>query len=496
MHAILTPDQMRALEQRAFSQGVSSLLLMEDAARAAHQAMARILGGTAGKRILYLVGCGNNGGDGLAMARLCLADGGKPEVLLVGEPCTPDAKTNLAYAQALGIPLLKWDPDHAEGMSPPNAVVDAVFGIGFHDSLPPGVARLAEIVAGWQVPVFAVDIPSGMDGLTGEVHGAVFEATHTLALGHLKLGHCLSPHLDAMGELQLVPLAIPQSAYEALKNVQLVTALDAADLAKTLPHRPRNAHKGISGRVLLYMGSWGMAGAAGMAALACLSAGAGLLTIACEAEIIPVLQALAPNAMCLPIEQAVKSPPPFDVLAVGCGLGQGDRVWENLLVLWQPDKPSVWDADALNLLAKHQIRLGERAVMTPHPGEAARLLGCEVREVTHNPLDAARRLQEAFGATVVLKGAASVIQDASQTSLNIIGSPALAKGGSGDALAGIIAGLLAQQPHKPPFESARTACLWLGTAGQRAAGQYGVHSVLTGDVIACMKEAAVSGFPA
>ena len=489
MQAILTPDQMRTLESTAFSQGVSTLLLMEEAARGAHDALADILQGVKGRDLLYLIGSGNNGGDGLAMARLCKQDGGHPRILLVGEPKTPDAKTNLRYAQALGLPMMRYTEDQdVTVFRRPDAVVDAIFGIGFHGSLPAGLYPLVQVVKAWQVPVMALDVPSGLNGESGQVVGEAFQASRTLAIGHLKTGLCLC-RTEQVGEMRVIPLHLPKAAYPDPCHSGWITALEEKDLPLLLPRRPRNAHKGSAGRVLLYMGSLGMAGAAGMAAQAaeaCLRGGAGLVTLACEPEIIPILQTLAPNAMCLPVQEAIKHPPAHDVLALGCGLGQSEEVWENILALWNKDKPSVWDADALNLLALHPMNLGEKAVMTPHPGEAARLLQCEINEVLTQPLEAAKQLQDKYGGTIILKGATSVIQDSRRTALNLVGSPALAKGGSGDALAGIIAALLADSMGDAPFEAARTACLWHGMAGKEAAKGMNERSVLTSDVIACL----------
>ena len=492
MYTVVTPQQMRELEARAFSLGVPSLLLMEDAARAAQQIIAQELHGVKDKDILYLAGKGNNGGDGLAMARLCLQGGGKPRVLLLGMPETPDAQSNLSYIKALNIPVALLDEPAAQEslLRAPDAVVDAVFGIGFHGCLPAALAQLSTTIADWQVPVFAVDIPSGMDGQTGRIAGGVIAASHTLAIGHLKTGHCLSPHLDALGKVHLLPLGIPEAAYQALKGQSVLAALEAGDLPGRLPARSRNAHKGDTGRVLLYMGSAGMAGAAGMAALACLRAGAGLVTLACEPGILPILQTLVPNAMCLPVEQACTTTPRHDVLALGSGLGQSEGVWEHILALWHPDRSSVWDADALNLLACQPMKLGDRAVITPHPGEAARLLDVPLAQILNDPLGSAQALQKRYDCTVVLKSACTVICDRQRTALNILGSPALSKGGSGDALTGILAGLMAQQPDASGFETARTACLWLGLAGRLAEENYGIHGALTSEVIACMYHAA------
>ena len=491
MRLILTSNEMRLLEQRAFAQGAPSLLVMENAARAAHAELQNLLGDVNGKDILYLIGPGNNGGDGLAMARLCFLTGGRPRVLLTGQPKTPDALTNLSYVKALKIPILEWTQDEGESipLPKPDAVVDAVYRTGFHGLLPPPLQRLAGIVNKWVVPVLAVDTPSGIDCLTGDAEGEIIRASVTVTLGHIKTGLCLCRRLNLIGELRPVSIGLPPAAYQALESEKLLSALEPGDLKSRLPKRAKNAHKGDCGRVLLYAGSMGMAGAAGMAAqaaLACLRAGAGLVTIACEEEIIPILQALAPNAMCIPVRKAVSDPPKYDVFAVGCGLGQSEEIWNNIIALWQKNTPSVWDADALNMLARHPMVLGEKSVMTPHPGEAARLLGVTAEEVIADPLKAARALYAKYGGTVVLKGAVSVIDKGEEQALNLVGSPALAKGGSGDALTGIIAALIGQSPEKSPFEHARTGCLWHGMAAQEAARQLGVLSPLTSDVISCL----------
>ena len=496
MRLILTPRQMRALEARAFELGLPSLLLMENAARAAAEALKDILGGAAGRDVLFLIGGGNNGGDGLAMARLWALMGGRPRLLLLGNIKTPDAQANLGYAQALGLPGRAWPGDSGEqdDLPIPDAVVDAVYGTGFHGGLPGQAASLFRIVNAWQVPRVAVDIPSGVDSASGRAADGAFRATHTLALGHLKTGHALARPLDILGEVQVLPIGIPKQAYDTVRNGDTLSALEASDLAARLPRRARDAHKGDNGRVLLYMGSMGLAGAAGLAAsaaLACLRAGAGLVTLACERDIIPIIQALAPGATCLMIDEAIKAPPRHDVLGLGSGLGQSEQAWRNILALWDSDKPSLWDADALNMLAARPMKLGEKAVMTPHPGEAARLLGCDFNSVTEDPLGAARELRAQYGCVVVLKGAHTVIFDGAQTAINLVGSPALAKGGSGDALAGVIAALLAQNPQGNPFEAARTGCLWHGLAGQLAAGEQGLLSALTTDVIACLGQAAL-----
>jgi NAD(P)H-hydrate epimerase len=252
-----------------------------------------------------------------------------------------------------------------------------------------------------------------------------------------------------------------------------------------------NAHKGDCGRVLIYAGKMGMAGAAAMCAQAAVTAGAGLTTVACEKEIIPILQTLVPNAMCVDIRDAIKHPPAYDVFAVGCGLGQEEETWGNILKLWNPGKPSVWDADALNLLAKHEMKLGKNAVITPHPGEAARLLNLPMEKIMGDRLAAAQALAEKYDCVAVLKSDVSVIcrmddDGKPEYSLNAVGSPALAKGGSGDALTGILA---VQLCATYPLRAAGLACLWHGMAGIVGEEKYGQRELTTEQLISCLHDA-------
>ena len=254
--------------------------------------------------------------------------------------------------------------------------------------------------------------------------------------------------------------------------------------------RSISAHKGDCGRVLIYAGKLGMAGAAAMCAKAAVTAGAGLTTIACVKEIIPILQTLVPNAMCIDIHDAIKDPPAYDVFAVGCGLEQSEETWQNILKLWDPKKPSVWDADALNLLSKHDMRLGQNAVITPHPGEATRLLNWTMETVLNDRLTAAWALADAYDCTAVLKSDVSIIcktrGDKPQYMLNTVGSPALAKGGSGDALTGILA---VQLCTAYPAYAAAMACLWHGMASVVGEEKYGQRELTTDQLISCLHEA-------
>ena len=464
MKRIVTPEEMRQIEQAAFEKGVSSLLLMETAAR---QAFLRLQALTPkGGRVFFLCGPGNNGGDGLAMARMWRQAGGDSRVIMPREPSTPDAQTNLRYLQAMGVPF-------ADAIDRADGLVDALFGTGFRGAIDPesAMGRLIRSANAAGCPILSVDIPSGMDGLTGQVKGACVKATETITFHAAKRGLIFTPRPELTGRLTVADIGLASDT----------GFLWADDLNELLPPRPATAHKGDCGRVALYAGSLGMAGAAVMAARAALRAGSGLVTVLCDQDIMPILQAAVPNAMCREIGDA----PQADARLYGCGLKENGDTWRRILALHDENIPEVWDAGALNLLAREPMPLGENAVITPHAGEAARLLGWAIPRVTEDMPAAALALRQKYRCHVILKSHVSVICAADGTlAVNTAGSAALAKGGSGDALAGILTSLLGQKMAFLPAMQA--ACLWLGQAGQRAGEKHGLRGALTGDVIDCM----------
>ena len=470
MRYILTPQQMRDAEQAAFQAGVSPLLLMETAARAAFEQLKALLPG--GGRVIFACGPGNNGGDGLAMARMWHAAGQEAVVVLPAAPTTADAQTNLRYAQALGIPIV----DRITG--PADAAVDALFGTGFHGAIRAGsvMGELVEAINGLGCPVLSVDIPSGMDGLTGHAAGLCVRADQTVTFHAAKQGLIFTDHPGLVGRLIVADIGLAPAP-----------GIPWPDrLSELLPPRAANAHKGTCGRAVLHAGSPGMAGAAVMAALGCLRAGAGLVTVVCPREIVPILQTAAPNAMCRAAEE--RSDLRCDARLLGCGLAETEETWRELARLHDESTPEVWDAGALNLLAAHPQALGPNAYITPHLGEAARLLGKEIPAIAADLPAAARALSEKYRCNAVLKSHVTVICSwDGALAVNTAGSPALAKGGSGDALSGILTALLAQGLRGQ--SAMRAACLWLGRAGEIAAEKYGVRSALTADVIACLGDA-------
>ena len=502
----ITPANMKALETRFMDEyKIPGALLMEHAALGVAEAIARYTDkGTA----VFLCGPGNNGGDGYAAARLWKAMGGTSMIVEITADARGDALLNRNLAVMANIPV--YHTDDLDAIPPCDVIVDALFGTG----LSRAVDGDAEALIHWAndraefhgCSIIAVDIPSGIDGTTGEVHGwEAIRATETVTFHRIKQGLLLGNAPDYTGKITVQPILIPEGCdidhdYDGLE------ILSPASLAERF-RRSQTCHKGDFGRVVLFCGSRGMAGAAALCANAAMRAGAGLTTILCRESLLPILQTLSPGAMCavLPekdgllqpeaIEIARKTLDRADAACIGCGLGQSTDAMPILRLFAQAECPVVWDADALNLLAKHEdlLPLKEADVITPHPGEAARLLDCDVDEVAEDALAALDRLHDLCGCTVLLKGARSLISNSMESYCNLHASPALAKGGSGDVLAGIITALLARRHVEADgsrlsgVKAAAYGALIHGLAGIRAAKLRGENCTLPTDVVDCIR---------
>ncbi|MBR4877188.1 MAG: NAD(P)H-hydrate dehydratase, partial [Rhodocyclaceae bacterium] len=453
----ITPADMKALETRFMQDhAIPGALLMEHAAIAVCDAIAHYADkGTA----IFLCGPGNNGGDGYAAARLWQARGGQAHIIELTATAHGDALLNRNLAVMAGIPIRN---EETYGDTPRcDVIVDALFGTGLSRAVDGFAATLihwANDEADRGTPIIAVDIPSGIDGTTGTVLGwDAIRATETVTFHRIKQGLLLGDAPNYVGKITCAPL-LTLAAYEGDADYDGLSICTPETFPADLFDRRPTCHKGDFGRVVLFCGSRGMAGAAALCANAAMRTGAGLTTILCRESLLPILQTLAPAAMCavLPekngqlqpetIEIARKALDRADAACIGCGLGQTSDVLPILRLFTQADCPVVWDADALNLLAKTDgiLPLKETDVITPHPGEAARLLDCDVDDIAADALSALDRLHDLCGCTVLLKGARTLITDGMETCCNIVGSPALAKGGSGDVLAGIITALLAR----------------------------------------------------
>ncbi|MDP2228870.1 MAG: NAD(P)H-hydrate dehydratase [Moraxellaceae bacterium] len=436
--------QCRELDRRAIAAGTPGYVLMQKAGEAAFQYLREHW--PAATRIVVLVGRGNNGGDGYVLARLAWDQHLDVRLLTVGEHELLKGEVIAAASDATRarVPESSW----AGTLPEADIYVDALFGTGLNRP-PTGdfPAAIAALNASGK-PVLALDIPSGLVADTGHAPGAVVQATATITFIALKTGLLTGRGPTLTGTLELTDLGLPASLAEGLAPV--ATRLSAMSLPGWLPRRARDAHKGDHGHVLVIGGNYGMAGAVALAGEAALRCGAGLVSVATRPEHLMMLNARRPELMCHGIRQASDLAPLLaraDMVVLGPGLGHDD--WGSALygAVLDSAKPLVLDADGLNLLATMPDDLYPTPalrILTPHPGEAARLLGIDTASVQADRPAAAQALRERYESSIVLKGAGSLVADDEGLALCAYGNPGMAGGGMGDALAGIIGALLAQ----------------------------------------------------
>ncbi len=507
----ITPAEMKELEARFMQEtGVPGMLLMEHAALGVVEALARHVPQTA--RVLFLCGPGNNGGDGYAAARLWQMRGGEAAIWEVTADQKGDALTNrrLAVCDHTAIPVYAADEDPDADAY--DAYVDALFGTGLSRPVEGWAGRMIHRVFDASCrpgakPVIAVDIPSGLDGTTGEILGevgyGVIPATETVTFHRPKQGLLLQAGPEVTGKITVWPILIPAGG-KIDSDYDGIECISPEELAGTFRRNP-TVHKGDLGRVVLFCGARGMAGAAALCANAAMKAGAGLTNILCRESILPIVQTLAPGATCtvlpekdgmlLPesVELARRALERADAACIGCGLGQTPDAMPILRLFAGATCPVVWDADAINLLARHEelLPLKEEDVITPHFGEAARLLDGDAEDLTFDPLGTLDRLHELCGCIVLLKGARTLITDGANRFCNLFGTPAMAKGGSGDVLSGILTALFARRCDADvgmaPVRRVAYGALIHGLAGLRAEKKHGEDGVLPTDLIDCIR---------
>lgn len=482
--ALYTAAQARALDHDAARFGVGSYDLMQRAGWAAFAALRRRW--PEAVRIGVLCGPGNNGGDGFVLARLALEAGMAVYVLAPTTPGRGDAAQARAALLEAGGRIEPW----SEALPPADVYVDALYGIGLNRAPEGEAAALIEALNVSGVPVLALDVPSGLDADSGHAPGVAVRAEATMSFVAWKRGLFTGQAPDFCGELELATLDLPDALYAAhAPDARLLTA-------EALPPRARGGHKGDYGRVLVVGGDHGMGGAARLAGEAALRVGAGLVEIATRAEHVAPILAARPELM----PRAVDGPQALaasceraDVIALGPGLGQGawgHALW--LTALLDAQRPLVLDADALNLLAREPRALRDAAVLTPHPGEAARLLGCDVAVVQRDRYAAVRTLAQRYAAVTVLKGAGTLIASPSgDVAVCRWGNPGMASGGMGDVLTGVIAGLMAQ--GQAPWHAACLGVALHARAGDLAA-EAGERGLLASDLFAPLR-ALVNGQP-
>ncbi|MFC0711888.1 NAD(P)H-hydrate dehydratase [Azorhizophilus paspali] len=458
--------QVRELDARLIAAGTSGFELMRRAAHAAWRALRRRWP-EAGAATVF-AGRGNNAGDGYLLAALAQRAGWRVRVLAVGDPQQLQGDAALARDEArqAGVAIEPW----SECAALDGVLVDALLGTGLGGSVREPYAQAIRQINASGLPVLAVDIPSGLSADTGCALGVAVRAGLTVTFIGLKLGLFTGEAPDHVGALVFDDLAA--DPYIVAAQPVSTRRLAVGGVACLAP-RPRTAHKGHFGHVLVVGGDLGLGGAALLSAESALRAGAGLVSLATRDVHVPAALARRPELMSRGVEsanQALALMTGADVLVVGPGLGQ--EAWGRSLLSAAAglDRPQVWDADALNLLAAGAVGAPARGVLTPHPGEAARLLGSDIGAVQADRPAAAVALARRHGAVVVLKGAGSLVADPQgRLALCDHGHPAMAGAGFGDVLAGLVGALLAQGLE--PFEAASLA-VWLhARAGERLGAQ-------------------------
>lgn len=501
---VLTAAAMRDVDRRAIDElGIPSLVLMENAALGVVEALTERFPRT--ERVAVLCGPGNNGGDGLAIARHLSCRGYELLVRLhdFGRTLSADAAIQLGILERMGLCVERAAPGEggqraAGAVAGYDLLVDALFGTGLARPLDGEAAELVLALDALRLPRLAVDLPSGLDGDRGAIVGPSLRADVTVTFAAPKVAHVLSPAAERVGDLAVADLGIPGWLVEEAPGG--FGLLLGEELAGLLPPRAPESHKGTYGHLLVVAGSPGKAGAAILAARAAVRAGAGLVTVACPAPIAGevdlgslesmtlALPATAAGGLSLaalaPLLAAVRE---RTAVALGPGLGDDPETFEVVRrVVAAADRPLVLDADGINAWAGRAGELAGRpgpTMLTPHPGELARLLGCPVEEIGADRLAAARRAAEATGAVVALKGHRTVVATPwGEQHLNTTGNPGMASGGSGDVLTGLAGALLAQG-----LETAAGADLAVhlhGLAGDLAAAELGGPAVPATELLA------------
>jgi NAD(P)H-hydrate epimerase len=510
---------MRELDRTSTERlGIPSLVLMENAGRNVVRVLRQKFPHLDQEQVVVLCGKGNNGGDGFVVARHLAKRGHAPRVALLADPATlaGDARTNYSILLKSGVsPAVvrneeEWKSYRKE-LASTTLLVDAILGTGLSG---PVQGFLLEVIRDvnatlTQVPMIAVDMPSGLPSDAAHPCGESLRAECTVTFTAPKWSQVLSPACERVGELIVTPIGTPESLFENDPAIFL-NLLGHEDLEPFVRKRRPDTHKGDFGHVLVVGGSRGKSGAAALSGLGALVAGAGLATVATASSVLPAVASASPLLMTEPLaetEAGTISLRAFDygrfaavagdksVLAIGPGLSTNPDTVEFVrrVIKEFPQLPLVIDADGLNALAGAAELLngaGRKLVLTPHPGEMARLTGLSTQRVQARRVDLAREFAMQRQVYLVLKGNRTLIAEpAGQVYVNPTGNPGMATGGTGDVLTGMIAGLLAQHPEAPPEKLVCAAVYWHGAAGDRAAARLGELSLTATDLLAAVPKA-------
>jgi hydroxyethylthiazole kinase-like uncharacterized protein yjeF len=498
MALLVTAETMRLLDRTAIEEyGIAGVVLMELAG--AGTARAIMERWPKARRVGILAGSGNNGGDGYVIARHLINTGVKVTTYLLAprEKISGDARINLEILIKMNAPIVDvGDPQelrrHHRDLETMDILVDAMLGTGLKTDVQ-GIYREAiELLNAARVPICAVDIPTGISSDSGRPMGEAVRASMTCTYGLRKIGQVIYPGVVYVGDLVLIDIGLPREMIERLAGGMRL--IEKKWVSGLIPLRDAEAHKGDFGHLLIIAGSPGKTGAAAMAADSAVRSGAGLVTVGVPASLNSILENKLTEPMTLPLDswpELKEMLKRCNALAIGPGIATEESTARLVFkLLKEIELPMIIDADGLNILAQDSESVKSariRPVLTPHPGEAGRLLGVSARRVQEDRISAARQIALATGAVVLLKGARSVIVDPDgRLAINPTGNPGMATGGTGDVLTGIIGGLLVQ--GLDPFEAASAAAWIHGRAGDIAKLQRGCISLKAGDLIECIPD--------
>jgi NAD(P)H-hydrate epimerase len=511
---VLNARQMREADRRTIEDlGIPSIVLMENAGRQVIAAMEAAFGSLSGRRVSVIAGRGNNGGDGFVVARGLWQQQCDVVVCLVAAPgdVRGDARINLEILGRLGVPVVAVTSNvewirHRQSVLDCDVVVDALFGTGVNAPLSGVHETVIADVNAARAPVVSVDLPSGLSADRSSPIGPAITASLTVTLGAPKLPLVMPPAEACVGALVVADIGIPRNVLGGVEGPS-VEFMIRAEARTLVPVRVADAHKGTFGHVCVVAGSRGKTGAAHLAGMAALRSGAGLATIATPRSCLPIVARMGAEYMTVGLSETASGCVTrhaskavlgiiCDVLAIGPGLGTGPGQHAVVKdVLAHSSKPLVVDADALNVLAadagRFRARNGQVVVITPHPGEMARLTGSTAADVQNNRIDIASGFARDRGVIVVLKGYRTVVAAPDgRVFINSSGNPGMATGGSGDVLTGVISAWLAQMTD--PVDACRLAVYLHGAAGDLAAGAEGQAAMTAGDILRNLGAAALA----
>ncbi len=502
---LFSSSAMRELDGKTIEQiGVPGIVLMENASRGVFEIIHAEMGPLKGLKGVIVCGKGNNGGDGFAVARHLFNAGAQPKIVLAADPkeIAGDAKINMFICKNLSIPIHSAVDFKRLGtlrklVREADFVVDALLGTGVSGPLKPLFLNIINIVNSSDCPIFAVDIPSGVQADDGRVFNGAVNADHTITFGAPKIGLYVYPGAGFAGNINVVDIGIPGALTDKAKtDVFLATK---AYVGTKVKERAAAAHKGDCGRLLIIGGSRGMSGAPCLAGTASLRTGAGLVYLAVPKGMLSVVEHKLTEGITIPqpedrrgrislsgVKELIEQTRKVDAVVLGPGIGVSDETCELVCRLIEESRtPMLVDADALNCIARErEVLKSAKAplVLTPHPGEMARLAKMKTADVQTARLDTVRSFAREFRAVVVLKGAHTLIASPSGiVYVNPTGNSGMATAGSGDVLSGIGGALLAE--GVPAFDAAVCAAYLHGLSGDKAADRFAKRSIMASDII-------------